>query len=161
MEKSGKDSAQVKCHSFETNLGPLRISINPVVTILSALIIWIFVILCMVEPGATLETMTLTKKWISSTSTWFYIATKNIWTLFIAFIFISKYGKIKLGKDDDTPEFSDLTYFTMLFAAGMGIGLFYYGVAEPVLHYERNASYINRYWGRYVLPQIFYGDIMW
>lgn len=81
------------------------------------------------------------------TSTWFYIGTKNIWVLFITVVYFSKYSKIKLGKDDDEPEFSDLSYFTMLFAAGVGIGLFYFGVAEPIFHYEPGL-YGNRYWGR-------------
>jgi choline-glycine betaine transporter len=68
--------------------------------------------------------------------------------LFVLYIFFSKYGKIKLGKDDEEPEFSDMTYFTMLFAAGVGIGLFYFGVAEPVIHYDKHVPYANRYWGR-------------
>ena len=42
--------------------------------------------------------------------------------------FFSKYGNMKLGKPDDKPDFSDATYFTMLFAAGIGVGLFYFGV---------------------------------
>ena len=148
MENTEIEKHEIKCHSLETKIGPVRISLNPVVTILSALIIWIFVIVCMAIPGDALHAMTLLKSWISTTSTWFYIGTKNFWVLFIAYIFFSKYGKIKLGKDDDKPEFNNMTYFTMLFAAGVGIGLFYFGVAEPVLHYETHKSYNNRYWGR-------------
>ena len=143
-----KQPAQIKCHSFETKLGPVRISLNPVVTILSGLIIWSFVIVCMIIPRDTLDAMTSVKSWISTTSTWFYIGTKNFWVLFVFYIFFSKYGKIKLGKDDEEPEFSDMTYFTMLFAAGVGIGLFYFGVAEPVIHYDSHVPYANRYWGR-------------
>ncbi len=148
MENSEREDYEIKCHSFETKIGPVRIALNPVVTILSGLIIWIFVIVCMIIPGETLDAMTSLKSWISTTSTWFYIGTKNFWVLFVVYIFFSKYGKIKLGKDDDEPEFSDMTYFTMLFAAGVGIGLFYFGVAEPVMHYETHTPYSNRYWGR-------------
>lgn len=148
MENSGMIEPQMKCHSFERKLGPIRISLNPVVTIASALVIWIFVVVCMVRPGDSLEAMNSVKTWITSTSTWFYIGTKNIWVLFVLYLFFSKYSKIKLGKDEDCPEFSDMTYFTMLFAAGVGIGLFYYGVAEPVIHYETHVRYSNRFWGR-------------
>ena len=148
MENAEDKDARTKCHSFETKVGPFRISLNPVVTILSGLIIWIFVIVCMVIPGDALDAMTSVKSWISTTTTWIYVGTKNIWVLFILYIFFSKHGKSKLGKDDDEPEFSDMTYFTMLFAAGVGIGLFYFGVAEPVLHYETHEPYANRYWGR-------------
>lgn len=57
--------------------------------------------------------------------------------LFVAFAIVvgfSKYGKIKLGKDDDEPEFGVMSWFAMLFAAGMGIGLVFYGVAEPLTY---------------------------
>ncbi len=54
---------------------------------------------------------------------------------------------MKLGRDDEKPEFSDATYFTMLFAAGIGIGLFYFGVAEPIAHYAPKPWY-NRYYHR-------------
>ena len=50
--------------------------------------------------------------------------------MFIVVLYFSKYGNMKLGKPDDKPEFGDLTYFTMLFAAGVAIGLFYFGVGE-------------------------------
>ncbi len=55
-----------------------------------------------------------------------------IFTLCLAF---SKYGKIRLGDDDDRPEYSNFSWFAMLFSAGMGIGLVFWGVAEPVFHY--------------------------
>ncbi|XP_028401314.1 uncharacterized protein LOC114524439 [Dendronephthya gigantea] len=149
MENANNEEAQSKYHSFEAKVGPVRISINPVVTILSALIIWGFVIICMIMPSDAMNAMNSAKSWITTTSTWFYVGTKNIWLVFVLFILFSKHSKTKLGKDDDEPEFSDMTYFTMLFAAGVGIGLFYFGVAEPVIHYETHMPYANRYWGRY------------
>lgn len=57
---------------------------------------------------------------------------------FVVFCFliaITRFGKIKLGKDDEDPEFSLLTWFSMLFAAGMSIGLVFWGVAEPMYHF--------------------------
>lgn len=70
-----------------------------------------------------------------------------MWFAFIVVVYFSKYGKMKLGADDAEPEFSDATYFTMLFAAGIGVGFFYFGVAEPVYHYVPGTNG-NRYWGR-------------
>ncbi len=61
----------------------------------------------------------------------------------------SKYSKLRLGRDHEKPEFSDVTYFTMLFACGIGIGIFYFGVAETIQHYEPG-EYGNRYWDRFV-----------
>lgn len=68
---------------------------------------------------------------------WVYLAAVLgilIFTLFLAF---SKYGKIRLGDDDDRPEYSTFSWFAMLFSAGMGIGLVFWGVAEPIFHYAQ------------------------
>ena len=72
------------------------------------------------------------KSWITQTFTWMYIGTQNAWAVFIIALYFSKYGTMKLGKPDEKPEFKDATYFTMLFAAGIGIGLFYFGVGKLI-----------------------------
>ncbi|MGG4493638.1 glycine betaine uptake BCCT transporter [Brevibacillus reuszeri] len=66
---------------------------------------------------------------------WFYLIVTFGFLLFCIFLAFSKYGKIPLGQDDDEPEYSLPTWFAMLFSAGMGIGLVFWGVAEPVSHY--------------------------
>ena len=55
--------------------------------------------------------------------------------LVAVYLAFSRYGRIKLGRDDDQPEFSTVSWLTMLFAAGMGVGLLYWGAAEPISHY--------------------------
>lgn len=66
---------------------------------------------------------------------WFYQLSVVIFILFAVYLAMSKYGKIKLGKDDDKPEHSTISWFFMLFASGMGIGLVFWSVAEPLSHY--------------------------
>lgn len=66
---------------------------------------------------------------------WLYLYTMLFFVLFCVILAFSKYGKIRLGKDDERPEYSTISWFAMLFAAGMGIGLVYWGVAEPLSHY--------------------------
>ncbi|MEH6436640.1 BCCT family transporter [Massilia sp. DD77] len=66
---------------------------------------------------------------------WFYLWVVLGLVLFAAFVAFSRYGNLKLGNEDDEPEFSVGSWFAMLFAAGMGIGLVFWGVAEPVSHY--------------------------
>ena len=66
---------------------------------------------------------------------WFYILTVAIILLTVVILGFSRYGDIRLGPDHATPEFSKLTWLSMLFAAGMGIGLMFFGVAEPVMHF--------------------------
>ncbi len=144
---SKEERAADKCLTVSGKVGFINFYFNPIVTVFSAVIIWGFVVWCMIEPKETLRDITKIKIWITDSWTWFYIATSNIWIIFILCLAFSKYSKLKLGKDDEKPEFNDITYFTMLFAAGMGIGLFYFGVAEPIFHFN-SENYGNRYWNR-------------
>lgn len=66
---------------------------------------------------------------------WFYLLAATTFLVFCLFLIFSKYGNIRLGRDDEKPEYSNLTWFAMLFSAGMGIGLVFWGVAEPISHY--------------------------
>ena len=136
-----------KCRSVGASCGRMRIRFNPVVTALSALIIWGSAAWAIAEPKSARVELAKWTGWVTKTWTWLYIGTQDVWALFIIIIYFSKYSKLKLGKEDEKPEFSDVSYFTMLFAAGIGIGLFYYGVGEPIWHYEPG-YYGNRYWGR-------------
>lgn len=66
---------------------------------------------------------------------WFYLLSMALFVIFTIWIAFSKYGNIKLGKDDDQPEYSTISWFAMLFSAGMGVGLVFWGVAEPLNHF--------------------------
>ncbi|MCC5919464.1 MAG: BCCT family transporter [Cyclobacteriaceae bacterium] len=76
------------------------------------------------------------KEWVTSTFGWFFILCVNIFIVFCIYLAASKYGSIKLGGLDSKPEFSRIAWFSMLFSAGTGIGLLFWGVAEPVIHYS-------------------------
>ncbi|QQK81842.1 BCCT family transporter [Salicibibacter cibi] len=66
---------------------------------------------------------------------WFYLLVGSILVSLCLYLMFSKYGNIRLGKDTEKPEYSTFTWITMLFAAGMGVGLVFWSVAEPVGHY--------------------------
>ena len=66
---------------------------------------------------------------------WFIMLTVSFVLIVSIGLALSRYGRIKLGRDDDEPEFSTVSWLTMLFAAGMGVGLLYWGTAEPLTHY--------------------------
>ena len=134
-------------YTVSASLGRLKVRFNPVVTILSAVLIWGFVAWCMARPQNAKQELVKWKYWVTEKWTWLYIGTQDVWAVFIIVLYFSKYGDVKLGKPDEKPEFGDATYFTMLFAAGIGIGLFYFGVTEPIWHYMPG-SYGNRYWER-------------
>src|SRR5215212_5915449 len=65
---------------------------------------------------------------------WVFILATFAFLIFVAFLAFSRYGRIKLGKDDDEPEFKTSSWVAMMFSVGMGIGLMFYGVAEPISH---------------------------
>jgi len=66
---------------------------------------------------------------------WFVMLTASVLFIMCLVLALSRYGKIKLGQDDDEPEFSTVSWLTMLFAAGMGVGLLYNSASEPITHY--------------------------
>ena len=66
---------------------------------------------------------------------WLYLLAMLFFVAFSVFVAISKYGKIRLGKNDSRPEYSNISWFAMLFCAGMGVGLVFWGISEPLSHY--------------------------
>ncbi|WP_047154897.1 glycine betaine uptake BCCT transporter [Aneurinibacillus tyrosinisolvens] len=89
--------------------------------------------------GITPQSLSTTANYLLGVTTnkfgWFYLITTFFFLIFSLYLAFSKYGRIRLGSDDDDPEYSNLTWFAMLFSAGMGIGLVFWGVAEPLSHY--------------------------
>jgi glycine betaine transporter len=73
--------------------------------------------------------------WITTHLGWYYMLAVILMIFFCAFLMFSPIGKLKLGKADDKPEFSTVSWFAMLFSAGMGIGLVFWGAAEPISHF--------------------------
>ena len=78
------------------------------------------------------------KSWICTYTGWFMVLTMNVVLGTCIAIGVSKYGRLRIGGADAEPEFSTAGWFAMLFSAGMGIGLLFYGVAEPMFHYVAN-----------------------
>lgn len=76
---------------------------------------------------------------------WFIMLSASLLLILCIWLAISPYGKIKLGKDDDEPEFSTVSWLTMLFAAGMGVGLLFWGTAEPLSHFEAIRDYTDNF----------------
>jgi glycine betaine transporter len=74
---------------------------------------------------------------------WFIMLTASVLLIACFGLALSRYGEIRLGADDDRPEFSTVSWLTMLFAAGMGVGLLYWGAAEPITHYTVIADYMG------------------
>jgi choline/glycine/proline betaine transport protein len=78
------------------------------------------------------------KDWITASLSWYYISVVSITLIFVFYLMFSKYGDIRLGREDEKPEFSTFSWFCMLFSAGLGLGLLYWSVAEPIYHFQEN-----------------------
>ncbi len=89
-------------------------------------------VLAVAFPDGTGETLNGVQGWIVSKLGWFYILSVAFFLAIALYIGLGPYGRVVIGRDGDDPEFGLLSWFAMLFAAGMGIGLVFYGVAEPL-----------------------------
>ncbi len=74
--------------------------------------------------------------WIEATLNWYYISAVTIMLFVCFYLMFSRFGKIRLGDDDSRPEFSNFSWFAMLFSAGVGIGLLFFGIAEPMFYFD-------------------------
>jgi BCCT family betaine/carnitine transporter len=101
----------------------------------SALLVLVFVAGVLAAPGPARETFDALKQWTIAHFDLLYMLDGNFFVLFCLAVAFSPAGRIRLGGADAQPEFSRSSWFAMLFAAGMGIGLMYWGVAEPVAYY--------------------------
>jgi choline/glycine/proline betaine transport protein len=112
-----------------------RTTINRPVFFTSALFTLLLVGFAIIAPKAAQDLFESVQAWILGNASWFYILVVAIILLSVAFLAISRYGDIKLGPDHSEPDYRNFTWFAMLFSAGMGIGLMFFGVAEPVMHF--------------------------
>jgi choline/glycine/proline betaine transport protein len=110
------------------------IKINPPVFIGSGGLCLLFVVYAVIWPEAAGNLFDAVQGWVTYTAGWFYILSVALFLLFVVILALSRYGQIKLGPDHSEPDYSYLSWFAMLFSAGMGIGLMFFGVAEPVMH---------------------------
>ncbi|SBS24626.1 Glycine betaine transporter OpuD [Marinomonas spartinae] len=108
--------------------------LNPVFST-SALIILAFIIGTIIFPEEAKSVLLGAKGWSIANFDWFFMIAGNIFVLFCIGLILSPMGKIRLGGINAKPEHSTITWFSMLFAAGMGIGLMFWSVAEPVGYY--------------------------
>jgi choline/glycine/proline betaine transport protein len=101
----------------------------------AASIILVFALFAIVFPATATDMFSSIQSNVIKWFGWYYVAAVAVFVAFALWIGLSRYGDIKLGQDDDEPEFSVMSWFALLFAAGMGIGLVFFGVAEPLNHF--------------------------
>lgn len=109
--------------------------INPPVFFGSTLFIVLFIGMVLVAPDSFDALTAYIKNWITSSAGWFYILSVAFFLIFVVVLALSSFGRLKLGPDHSKPDYSYGSWYAMLFTAGMGIGLMFFGVAEPVMHF--------------------------
>ncbi len=114
------------------------IKANGPVFITSLLVVAVLVVTTLLVGKPMEKYFSTIQSTVANNAGWFFILMVNLLLLFALFLGFSKFGKIRLGGKDARPEFSKKGWFSMLFSAGMGIGLLFWSVAEPIFHYNSN-----------------------
>ncbi|KTT21523.1 choline transporter [Pseudomonas oryzihabitans] len=94
-----------------------------------------FVIWGFVSQASLATSASIAQNWVVTRFGWLFVLTSTGFVVFVIWLAASRYGRIPLGRDDEQPEFRTLSWVAMMFSAGMGIGLMFFGVAEPLSHY--------------------------
>jgi choline/glycine/proline betaine transport protein len=125
-------------HRPRVRAGGLELDVHPPVFFTSAGLILLFVLLTMLF-AADLDTLfAAVQRNVSVYGGWFLVATLNIVLVFVIALLLGRFGSIRIGGEGAAPEFSTSAWYAMLFSAGMGIGLLFYGVAEPMFHFSES-----------------------
>lgn len=119
---------------METPTTP-RSTLNPPVFYTSAALILALVLFTVLLQEEAQSLFNHVQQWIITNASWFYVLAVALILISVVFLAVSRYGDIKLGPDHSRPDYRNTTWFAMLFSAGMGIGLMFFGVAEPVMHF--------------------------
>jgi BCCT family betaine/carnitine transporter len=117
------------------NLGPFGLDIHNRVFAVSGLLVVAFVLLTLMFQTQAEPLFTGLRGWLTSNLDWFFIGSANIFVVVCIGIAVSPLGRVRLGGTEAKPDYSYLSWFSMLFAAGMGIGLMFFGVSEPLSHF--------------------------
>jgi BCCT family betaine/carnitine transporter len=129
----GQDNIQPK-------LGPFSLDIHNPVFVISGLTIIVFVFFTLALPEQAEAFFGWLRPALTSTFDWFFLIAGDVFVLVSLALIVSPLGKVRIGGMDAKPDYSYSGWFAMLFAAGMGIGLMFFGVAEPLSHHASSLA---------------------
>jgi choline/glycine/proline betaine transport protein len=111
------------------------LDVNGPVFFTSAITIIIIIVLTLMFKEGAQEAFTATQDFVANSAGWFFILSVNIFLIFMIYLAFSKFGQLRIGGPSAKPEFKTLSWFAMLFSAGMGIGLLFWSISEPIYHF--------------------------
>ena len=127
--KVGQDNIVMK-------LGPFGLDIHNRVFAISAISVIVFVLLTLIFQKQAEPMFSGMRGWLTSTLDWFFLSAGNVFVIVCLALVVSPLGKVRLGGTLAKPDYSYIAWLSMLFAAGMGIGLMFFGVSEPLTHFS-------------------------
>ncbi|MGR3592994.1 MAG: BCCT family transporter [Limimaricola soesokkakensis] len=122
--------------NIQTQIGPFGLDIHNPVFLIAGLGIVAFVLGTLMVPEAATALFESVRDWLTANFSWFFILGGNIFVLFGLMLIVTPLGSVRLGGAAARPDYGYAGWFAMLFAAGMGIGLMFYGVSEPLSHFS-------------------------
>lgn len=125
----------LKGENMVLNSGPLK-GINPYVFFLSIGIAAVFTLYTLIAPVESAALIDQTRTFVTLSANAWYVGLAAFFLAFCAWLAFSRYGNIRLGGDDERPEFGYFAWFAMLYAAGQGIGIIFWSIAEPMFHFS-------------------------
>ena len=126
--------------NIETQIGPFGLDIHNPVFLISGLSIVVFVFYTLALPEQAGSVFGWLFGAVTKGFDWFFLTAANIFVLFCLALIVLPVGSVRLGGTDATPDYTYVGWFAMLFAAGMGIGLMFYGVSEPMSHFASSVG---------------------
>jgi betaine/carnitine transporter, BCCT family len=133
-------SYEIGQDNIQPKIGPFGLDIHNPVFLISGLTIIAFVFFALALPDAAAALFGWLRPALTSTFDWFFLIAADVFVLLCLVLLVSPLGKIRLGGQDAKPDYSYSGWFAMLFAAGMGIGLMFFGVSEPISHYTSSLA---------------------
>ena len=137
------DSRRSTYRLGQDNITPFGLDIHNPVFLISGLTIVVFVLYALMLREHAAEFFGWLRPAITGTFDWFFLSAGNVFVLFALLLIFLPVGKVRLGGQDATPDFGYPGWFAMLFAAGMGIGLMFFGVSEPLSHYASSMGGVS------------------
>ncbi len=129
-----KDRFDTDYQVGQDNVKKWGMDVHPVFFVVASLVV-VFIVLTLWNPVEAKKAFDGSKSWTIENFDWFFMISGNLFVLYCLALIVLPHGKIRLGGQDCKPEFTRMSWFAMLFAAGMGIGLMFWSVAEPVAYY--------------------------
>ncbi len=111
---------------------------HPVMSLGAGILVFAFVLFTVAVPELANTVYTGIKDFIAADLAWYYIGFMSFVLFLVVGLVFSRYGDIRLGQDSDRPEYSNFSWFSMLFGAGIGIGILFWSIAEPIYHFQSN-----------------------